>query len=37
MFKKGGQWRDIKSIASHTVFYKKFKKWNENNLELFQN
>jgi hypothetical protein len=32
MFKKEGQWRDIKSIASHTVFYKKFKEWNENNL-----
>ena len=32
MFKKGGKWRDIKSIASYTVFYKKFKEWSENNL-----
>jgi hypothetical protein len=32
MFKKRGKWRDIKNIASYTVFYKKFKEWNENNL-----
>ena len=32
IFKKGGQWKNIKSIASYTVFYKKFKKQNQNNL-----
>ena len=30
--KEGKQWRDVKYLASYTVYFKKFKEWSNNNL-----
>jgi hypothetical protein len=32
LLKEGKQWRDLKSIASYTVYFKKYKEWSINNL-----
>ena len=32
LLKEGKQWRDLKNIASYTVYFKKFKEWSINNL-----
>lgn len=32
LLRSGKKWRDLKNIASYTVYFKKFKEWSNNNL-----